>query len=67
MVPWRYLNLGGKLLIIACLINICCMVVFVQAHSYMCIFSGFMAMFCGLSTYNKKYQKQSAEDINNEI
>jgi hypothetical protein len=67
MLPWRYLNFKGKALIVACIINILCMIVFVQAQSYMCIFSGVMAMVCGLSTYNKKYQKQSAGDINNEI
>jgi hypothetical protein len=40
------------------------MVIFAQGRSYMCIISGLMAATCGLSTYNKKYQKQSAKDIN---
>ena len=64
MAPWRCLNLMGKALVIGCIINLWCAIIFIQAHSYMCIFSGCMAALCGLSTYNKKYQKQTAEDIN---
>ena len=64
MAPWRNLNLMGRVLVIACILNVICAVILLRANDYMCIFSTIMAAVCGLSTYQKKYQTQTAEDIN---
>jgi len=62
--PWRYLNTNGKVLVVACITNVWCAVYLAHSGEWMCIFSACMAGFCGMMTYNKKYQHQDAKDIN---
>lgn len=61
---WSDLNLGGRVLFVACLINLWIAIVLAHAGSWSCIFSAFMAAFCGLSSYNSKYKITRSEDIN---
>jgi hypothetical protein len=56
MIPWRYLNLRGKILILCVPINIYVAIIFAMAGDYIAILPVLIAMVCGLSTYNKKYQ-----------
>lgn len=64
MAPWRNLNFLGKAFALACILNIICAVVSAKEGSYWAIFSTVMAAYCGLMTYNKRYQYQDARDIN---
>lgn len=64
MAPWRDLNTKGKMLFVACLLNMYAAGVTAWAGSWFCVFSVLMAAFCGIMTYSKKYQIQTAEDIN---
>ena len=64
MAPWSSLNLMGKVLAVACVINVICAIVFLKAGDYSCIFSMLMAAVCGLSTYRAKYQHINTKDIN---
>ena len=64
MMPWRTLNTRGKLLVVACCFNMWVAVVLATDGRWSCIFSVMVAMICGFCTYNKKYQQQTAEDIN---
>ena len=65
MRPWRDLNLLGRLLLICCIINVWVAIVLAVNGSLMCIFSGIMGAFCGLSTYLPRYSYMDAKDINN--
>ena len=65
MAPWSVLNFSGKFLLICCIINIIVAIIFVQAHEGLCaILSITIAAYCGLSTYQTKYQYNDAKDIN---
>ena len=64
MKPWRVLNTKGKLLAVACCINMWVAVVLATDGKWSCVFSVVVAMICGICTYSKKYQHQTAEDIN---
>lgn len=65
MAPWSALNFSGKFLIICCIINMIVAITFVQEHeASFAIFCTIMAAYCGLSTYQSKYQHKDAEDIN---
>ena len=64
MVPWRYLNVHGKCLIVACLLNMWIAVVLAMDGHWSSVFSVVVAAFCGLLTYRKRYQHQDADDIN---
>jgi len=61
---WSDLNLGGRVLFVACLINLWVAIVLAHAGEWSCIFSAFMAAFCGLCSYNSRYKITRAEDIN---
>ena len=67
MRPWRYLNLQGRLLLLACCLNVYAAVVMAIGGSWMCVFSICMAAFCGLMTYCRKYQIPTSQDINQHI
>jgi hypothetical protein len=62
--PWVHLNTRGRVLAIACVTNIWCAVYLAYEGEWMCLFSAFMAAFCGIMTYSRKYQHQDAKDIN---
>lgn len=62
MKPWRELNFTGRLLLLCCLMNVWCAVVFAMEGSWYSIFSGAMAAYCGMSTYHSKYQKNETND-----
>lgn len=66
MVGWRHLNTNGRLFVVCCIINI--WVAFTLAYSghWTSLFPAWMAMICGLSTYNKRYHIKTADDINEE-
>mgnify|MGYP003344153500 CR=1 FL=1 len=64
MVPWKYLNSKGRLLIVACIINMICAITMAREGSWLSVYSVAMAAFCGLMTYSKRYQIQDADDIN---
>lgn len=64
MAPWSCLNLTGKILAVACVINVICAIIFLKAGDYSCIFSMSMAAVCGLSTFGRKYQHINTKDIN---
>ena len=65
MAPWSVLNLGGKFLAICCVINMILAIIFVTESELMpVIFSTVMAAYCGLSTYQAKYQYKDAKEIN---
>lgn len=63
MIPWRYLNTQGRLLLCCCVINIIVSVTLARDGSWFCLFTVTWAMFCGLLTYNKKYHIIYHEDI----
>lgn len=62
--PWRNLNTRGKTLSIACVVNMWVAVYLATEGAWLCLFSGLMAAFCGIMTYDKRYQHQDAKDIN---
>jgi hypothetical protein len=64
MKPWCVLNLKGKILVVACCLNLLVAVVLATEGKWSCIFSFIVAMFCGVCTYDKQYQHQDAKDIN---
>lgn len=64
MAPWHKLNTRGKVLAIACCINMWVAVVLAMDGKWASIFSVFVAMICGISTCNKRYQHEDAKDIN---
>ena len=64
MKPWRVLNTKGKALVIACCFNVYVAVVLAMDGQWSSIFSIFIAMICGLCTYDKRNQHQDAKDIN---
>lgn len=66
MKSWMDLNLGGRLLYVGCLVNMFCAISLAFDGSYFAIFSVTMAMFCGLSTHLKKYQKYTFEQNESE-
>lgn len=61
---WSNLNTSGRVLFVACVINLWVAITLAWAGNTMCLFSAFMAAFCGLCSYNKKYQQTCSEDIN---
>ena len=64
IAPWKNTNFKGKVLVIACVINLIVAVTLAKEGSYVAIFSIMMAAWCGLWTYHPHYQHQDAEDIN---
>lgn len=58
MRSWSKLNDKGRLLLICCVVNTWVSLVFVLDGNVVCIFSILIAMFCGLSTYNSKYDRK---------
>lgn len=64
--PWRCLNFNGKILAVACIMNVWCAVYLASRGEWSCLFSVTMAAFCGIATYKRKYQHQDAKDINEE-
>ena len=56
MLPWRYLNTKGRMLLVACLINMYVCIVIALEGSWFCLFPVGMAAFCGMMTYHKKYR-----------
>ena len=64
MVPWRNLNTHGRCLVVACLFNTWVAVVLAMDGQWSSVFSIFVAAFCGMLTFRKKYQHQDAKDIN---
>lgn len=64
MNQWGNLNIQGKLLYVACLINLCIALYLANVGEWMCLFSAFMAAFCGLSTYNIRYIMVDEQQIN---
>jgi hypothetical protein len=65
MLPWRHLNIKGKILAVCVFINMYFSVLYVTTGSFIAIFPACMAMICGISTYNPRYQQLDATDINN--
>ena len=55
---WVELNKKGRLLFTLCIINLLVSLILVLSGSLMGLFSGFMAAFCGLSTYLPAHQKK---------
>jgi hypothetical protein len=66
MVPWKNLNLKGKILVACVFMNMYVSIIYATTGSYVALFPALIAMYCGISTYNKRYQYQDAENINNE-
>ena len=64
MKPWHLLNTRGKILAVACCINMWVAVVLAVDGEWSSIFSVIVAMICGLCTFKKRYKHQDAKDIN---
>ena len=64
MAHWSALNLKGKILAVACCFNLWVAFVIAMKGDWSCVVSFVVAMFCGLSTYNKRYQHIDANEIN---
>ena len=64
MLPWRDLNFQGRILLVACIINVVVAVYFASIGDSFAVFSIVMAAWCGMFTYHPKYQQQTAKDIN---
>lgn len=58
MRPWRSLNTRGRILLICCIINVYVSVVYALDSNNLWLFSIFMALYCGLSTYSPKCDKE---------
>ncbi len=56
MAPWYILNSRGKILYVACLINLCVSVIIANAGDWTCLFSVAMALLCAINTFNTRYQ-----------
>lgn len=64
MKPWHVLNTRGKVLAVACCINMWVAVVLAIDGRWESVFSVAVAMICGMCTYKKRYQQLDARDIN---
>ncbi len=64
MAPWRNLNFQGRMLVIACIINVILAIILTRQGSMIAVFSMAMAAWCGLWTYHPHYQHKDAKDIN---
>ena len=64
MAPWRKLNFNGKLLAFACIVNVIVSIYLAKQGETFAIFTILMGAWCGLWTYNSRYQHQDAKDIN---
>jgi hypothetical protein len=64
MAPWRILNFKGKLMVIACIINVVVAVILAREGSLAAILSIITAAWCGMWTYHTHYQHEDAKDIN---
>lgn len=58
MRAWANLNTKGRILLCCCVMNVFISVVFALDSNICWLFSIFMAMFCGLSTYSSRYDKE---------
>jgi len=65
MLPWKNLNFKGRILAVCVFINMYVSIVYVTTGSYVAILPACMAMLCGISTYNPKYQQLDATDLEN--
>jgi hypothetical protein len=54
--PWNNLNLQGRVLVCACVINLSVAILLAVEGKMMCLFSAAMAVFCGLMSFCDKYQ-----------
>ena len=64
IAPWRILNFKGRMMVLACVINLIIAVILAKEGSYVAVFSIVMAAWCGMWTYHAHYQHQDARDIN---
>ena len=64
--PWLNLNLKGKIIAVACFVNIVVAIILAMDGKWSCIFSFSVSMFCAFCTYNDAYQYKDADDINND-
>lgn len=64
IASWYSLNIKGKMLWVACVVNIACAVTLAFGGSSMAVFSIIMAAYCGMITFQPRYQYQDANDIN---
>jgi hypothetical protein len=64
LAPWKNLNLRGRMMTIACIINLILAVILAKDGSYIAVFSIVMAGWCGMWTYHTHYQHHDAKDIN---
>ena len=64
MRPWRDCNTLGRCMIVCSIINVLIAVKLALVPNYLCFFSLFMAMYCGLITYNKKYTANTCNHNN---
>lgn len=62
--PWSNLNLQGRVLVCACVVNLIIAIVLATEGKMMCLFSAAMAVFCGLMSYCSKYQTIDHLNIN---
>ena len=58
MRPWATLNALGRMLLICCVLNVWASIVFAINSDPAWMFSIFMGMFCGLSTYHPRYKRK---------
>lgn len=56
MMRWFKLNMEGRILYVACIINLIVAAVLASSGQYSAIFSGLMAAFCNICSYNERYQ-----------
>lgn len=54
--PWSNLNLQGRVLVCACVVNLSVAIVLAMEGKMMCLFSAAMAVLCGLMSFCDKYQ-----------
>lgn len=64
MMSWHRLNTKGKLLYVACLLNMYSAGVTAWKGSWFCVFSVVMAAFCGIMTYQDRFRYYTAQEIN---
>lgn len=64
MLPWKDLNYKGRILAVCVFINMYVSILYATQGSYIAILPASMAMVCGISTYRKKYQQTTADEIN---
>jgi len=61
MLPWRYLNARGKLILVLCVINVALAVLSGMHGDPACFFNLFCGMICGVATYSPKCIKSECK------